>query len=384
MEKIIMIIGTRPNIIKAFSLYNTLKIYYDITLIHTGQHFDFNLSDIFFRELNFKKPDINFALTSKTKAGILEDYLYQNKDIFNLDINEILQRIFNTQLNNCGQLGEIIMKLENQINIIKPNLLIVFGDVTSTLASALCSYKLKIEIAHIEAGLRNYDYLMPEEVNRYLVDHLSTYRFCSEISGLNNLIKEKININNYLVGNTMLETLNYFKLQIEERETYLKYNLKKKEYILITIHRQENVDNIRVLENIMDQIIALSNKNKVIFPVHPRTRKNIININSLNKSNIILSEPLGYLDFLCLLNYSKFVITDSGGIQEESTELNIPCYTLRNNTERPSTLIENGGTNKLIKSIEDIDLNNYINENKNENINHTPSNKIKDILIKLI
>lgn len=354
MKNIVLIVGARPNFIKVFPVYNALKNDFKITLIHTGQHYDFNMSDIFFDDLMLPRPDIFLSLSQTSRAGKYDDNIYKNHDL-NI-INELIT-IDNTNLDKCGQLGEIIIKLQSEFLKLNPDIVVVFGDVTSTLAAAVCAYKLNIKIAHVESGLRSFDLSMPEEINRILVDKISHFKFCSEESGVINLMNENLSNNTYLVGNTMIDTMLHYKLRALSRETYKKYNCDKKDYVFVTLHRPSNVDDLNKFKNILNELVNLSQKYKIIYPVHPRTKKNIDGLINLNK-NINLIEPVGYLDCICLINYSKFVVTDSGGIQEETSALGIPCFTLRNNTERPSTLIQNGGTNKLINNILDIELHN--------------------------
>ena len=382
MKNIILIIGTRPNFIKAFSIYNILKNDYNVSIIHTGQHYDSNMSDIFFEELDFKKPDVTLKLNSKTMAGSIEELLYKNSDIFKINWKSIIKCILDYNFDNCGQLGEIMQKINFEIEKIKPSLGIVFGDVTSTLAGSLCLYKQGIDIAHVESGLRNFDPFMPEEVNRYLVDKISKYKFCTEKSAIINLQNEGITHNVFLVGNTMYDTLNYFKNKAYDRHIYINYNCNKMNYVLITIHRQENVDDKEKLEVILNDINYLAKKTNIIFPMHPRTVNNIKKFNmfdKLNHTNIKKCDPLGYLYFICLLMNSNYVITDSGGIQEEAMFLNIRCYTIRKNTERPSTLVKNGGNNILVNSIKDIEQYNT-HEHNNQIIYENASKNIKNIL----
>jgi len=342
---IILIIGTRPNYMKAYPLYNKLKkTNNNIYLIHTGQHYDNNMNKIFLEEFKLK-PDIQFRLESK---------------------------------NESEQLGEIIINLSKYFIEIKPDIVIVFGDVTSTLAGGLVANKMGIKLVHIESGLRSYDNSMPEEINRILVDKISDIHIITEESGIINLEKEGIK-NNYLVGNTMIDTLIEFLPEIRIRNYNNKLNISN--YIVLTLHRQSNVNNINKLNNILEKINNISNKYsiKIIYPKHPRIKE------VLDYNNIKIIEPLGYIDFMSLINNSRIVITDSGGIQEETTFLNIPCLTLRNNTERPFTLIENGGTNKLINinNLEqeiDFLLKNKINK-KEDKLN---DGKVSDKIINII
>ena len=261
---------------------------------------------------------------------------------------------------DLGQLGEIRDKLKKEFEKLKPDLVIVFGDVTSTLAAALSSKMLNIELAHVESGLRSRDIKMPEEVNRILTDHITKYYFVTDQSGVDNLRGEGITDNVYLVGNTMIDTQKKYLQQALDTKYYEKLGVKSKHYVLITLHRPSNVDNMDKLKEIFDDFEKLSKTVTLVYPIHPRTKNNLEKLGYLQKvkenPNIILDEPLGYLEFTCLMANCKYVVTDSGGLQEESTALDIPCFTLRENTERPCTLIENHGTNQLIHKISEIDL----------------------------
>jgi UDP-N-acetylglucosamine 2-epimerase (non-hydrolysing) len=373
MKTIYLIVGARPNFMKAYPVYKALNNF-TIKLIHTGQHFDEKMSNIFFNQLGFPKPDIHFELCEKSRAGYLEDQLYIN----NLEYLKDKKKVINDLLilNNIGQLGEIRDNLYNIFSNGKPDLIIVFGDVTSTLSASLAAYKLKIPIAHIEAGLRSNDLSMPEEVNRILTDYITNYFFITEPSGITNLQSEGITNNLYLVGNTMIECLEIFKSKALQTKSNINLGFNNKEYILVTLHRPSNVDNITQLKYIIDDLNKLYEN--IIFPVHHRTRKNLEKLDLAK--NIILCEPLGYLEFICLEANAKYIITDSGGIQEESTHLSIPCFTLRNNTERPITLIQNGGTNQLINKIENLSI---IKFNKNNIWDNMASSRIKNIIQKV-
>ena len=357
MKKIIIIVGTRPNFIKGFPVYRSLEEYFDLTLIHTGQHYDDKMSDIFFRELEFPEPDIYLNTQSKSQSG---------------------------------QLGEIITKLEYHFNNIMPDLVLVFGDVTSTLAGALCAHKMGLKVGHVEAGLRSYDLEMPEEINRLLTDRVTDIFFCSEMSGIINLKNENlVNKNAYFVGNTMIDTQHKFKNKILSTKYWKKLNLSEKDYILITLHRPSNVDNKYKLKEIFDELMKLSENNIIVCPLHHRTRNALNKINYLdlinNKQNLILIDPLGYLEFSALMMKSKCVITDSGGVQEETAALKIPCFTLRENTERPATLRINGGSNILCSKISDIDLlidNSHFNDI--EKWDGNASLRIRDILLEIL
>ena len=358
-KKIALIIGARPNFMKAFPVYEALQNDFELTLIHTGQHFDEKMSKVFFEQLKFPHPDIHLTLEKRTKAGDFDDKLYLNNIEYLKNKDKVIEDIkkYNEDL---GQLGEIRDKLLIEFNKIKPDLVIVFGDVTSTLASSIAAKILNIELAHVESGLRSGDIKMPEEVNRILTDHITDYYFVTEESGIYNLKKNGITENVYLVGNTMIDTQKKYLQEALNTKYHEKLGVKTKEYILITLHRPSNVDNMKKLKEIFDNLEELSKTNKLVYPIHPRTKKNLKNLDYIekveNNSNIILQEPLGYLEFTCLMANSKYIITDSGGLQEESTALDIPCFTLRENTERPSTFIENHGTNQLINKISEIEL----------------------------
>ena len=380
MKHIILIVGARPNYMKAFPVYEALKKDFKLTLIHTGQHYDKNMNGLFFNQLHFPKPDIQLSLSNKTNNDIFNEFLYVKSRSFFTDISKNVKKLLNLKYNDC-QICEIRDKLIDIFKDIKPDLVLLFGDIKSTLSGALASTICNIDIAHIESGLRSGDLEMPEEVNRIIVDRLSKYYFVTEESAIDNLKAEDISNNVFFVGNTMIDTQMKFIDKALKIEYEKKCGVNKGEYILLTLHRPSNVDDINKLKNIFRELDELINKNglKIIYPVHPRI-KNSINLfkNEINK-NIIFIEPLGYLEFTCLMANSAFIITDSGGIQEESSALNIPCFTLRDNTERPSTLIENGGTNKLIKSVLECSIydkmcicrHNYV----------CSSNKIRDYLL---
>jgi UDP-N-acetylglucosamine 2-epimerase (non-hydrolysing) len=360
MQKIILVIGARPNFMKAFPVYEALKNDFELTLIHTGQHFDEKMSDVFFNQLKFPKPDIYLTLESNTKAGELDNGLYVDNDEYLKNKDLVISDLINIDKNKSGQLGEIRDKLKIEFEKINPNLVIVFGDVTSTLAAGLAAKMLNIDLAHVESGLRSHDMKMPEEVNRILTDHITKYYFVTEQSGVDNLKEIGIIEHVYLVGNTMIDTQKKYLQQSLDTKYNEKLGVRNKEYILITLHRPSNVDDMDKLKEIFDDLEELSKMEKLVYPIHPRTKNNLEKIGYLGKiqdnPNIILDDPLGYLEFTCLMANCKYLVTDSGGLQEESTTLDIPCFTLRNNTERPSTLIENHGTNQLISKISEIVL----------------------------
>ena len=359
MKHIILVIGARPNFMKAFPVYRALKKYFKLTLIHTGQHFDDKMSNVFFEQLKFPYPDIHLTLDKRTKAGDFDNKLYVDNVEYLKNKDKVIKDLIEYK-GELGQMGEIRDKLENEFIKLKPDLVIVFGDVTSTLAAGLASKILNIDIAHVESGLRSGDIRMPEEVNRILTDHITKYYFVTEQSGVDNLKKSGITENVYLVGNTMIDTQKKYVQQALDTKYHETLDVKKKEYVLITLHRPSNVDDMVKLKEIFDDLLELSKTNTLVYPIHPRTKKNLKTLGYLekveNNNSIILQDPLGYLEFTCLMANCKYVVTDSGGLQEETTALNIPCFTLRENTERPCTLIENNGTNQLIHKISEIEL----------------------------
>ncbi|MBI2208857.1 UDP-N-acetylglucosamine 2-epimerase (non-hydrolyzing) [Candidatus Woesearchaeota archaeon] len=319
--KIASIVGTRPNFIKAAALIEEIKKHsIDHLLIHTGQHYDKEMSRLFFDELGIPKPDINLGVGSGSYGE---------------------------------QIGNITIKLEKVLIKEKPDLVIVVGDVNSTFAGALITKQLGIKVAHVEAGLRSFDLTMPEEINRILTDRISNFLFTTEKSGNENLKKEGINEKKvFFVGNVMIDTLIKHREKAEKSKILSKLKLNKSRYAVLTLHRPSNVDKKDNLEKTLYILEKIQEKIKIIFPMHPRTMKNIslfqLNKKIKNMKNLVLTEPLGYLDFLCLMSNSKLVLTDSGGIQEETTVLGIPCITLRDNTERPITMEQ--GTNMLVST----------------------------------
>jgi UDP-N-acetylglucosamine 2-epimerase (non-hydrolysing) len=327
MKKVAIVVGARPNFIKIAPLMSELKKHEDLfktLLIHTGQHYDFAMSEIFFRNLKIPEPDIFLNVGSASHAV---------------------------------QTSRIMTAFEKVILREKPDLIVVVGDVNSTLACSIVAAKLNIKIAHVEAGLRSFDRTMPEEINRIITDSLSDYLFVSEKSGVRNLKREGVPPKKvYFVGNIMIDTLMSNKKQISKsgilNRLSLKTgdrNLKAGSYSILTLHRPSNVDSEESLSEVYDILEAISEKIKIIYPIHPRTRKMIKAHKFLKKfeklGNLIMIEPLGYIDFIKLIKDSRFVLTDSGGIQEETTVLGIPCLTMRENTERPVTITN--GTNYI-------------------------------------
>lgn len=327
MIKIICVCGARPNfmkiapIIKAFSEHGGFKT----LLVHTGQHYDAKMSQLFFDELNIPKPDVNLEVGSASHAV---------------------------------QTAEIMKRFEPVVLDFKPDYVLVVGDVNSTIACGLVAVKLGVKLIHVEAGLRSFDRSMPEEINRILTDSISDLLFVTEQSGIDNLKNEGVNSDKvYLVGNVMIDTLLANRDKAEKSDILDRLGIEKKKYAVITLHRPSNVDCLDVLEKIIAAFEVIQKELKLVFPIHPRTRKNIegsrLKLRVEGMRNLILTEPFGYLDFLKLMANAAMVLTDSGGIQEETTILGVPCLTLRENTERPVTITE--GTNQLVKlTTEDI------------------------------
>jgi len=319
--KILTIIGARPQFIKAASLSRYLKKMFntDINIkeiiLHTGQHYDNNMSEEFFSELNIPNPDYNLQVGSDTPAR---------------------------------QTAKMMMGIEEIALRQWPDFILIYGDTNSTIAGALVGAKLHIPIAHVEAGLRSYDREMPEEINRVVSDAISTILFCPTETAVNNLKREGITKGVYNVGDIMLETYLYYKDQAQKSSTILnKLNLKPKEFILCTIHRASNTDNTENLKNIF---IGLTNSREgIILPLHPRTKKKINQNEFLKKyigPNIKIIVPVGYFDMICLEVNAKKIVTDSGGIQKEAYFNKVPCITLRENTEWVETIEQ--GVNQLV------------------------------------
>lgn len=354
---IYIIAGARPNFMKIAPLIKQMKkVSLKFKLIHTGQHYDFRMSEIFFKDLEIPEPDIHLNVGSYSHAV---------------------------------QTAKIMIEFEKYLLKDMPSLVIVVGDVNSTLACSLTAKKLGIKIAHIEAGLRSFDMNMPEEINRILTDHISDYLFVSEESGLINLKKEGIDSGKvFLVGNIMIENLIN---NLEKARTQIGHNPGFSKYALMTFHRPENVDSKENLEKVIDVINFVQDQLKVIFVFHPRTEKNIDKYNLRDKfqKNVYLSKPLGYLQFLYLMLNAKLIITDSGGIQEEASFLRIPVLTARETTERPIT-VEKGtntitGTNLEIirKNVTNILLRNYKKGEKIAKWDSSVSKRIIRILTNL-
>lgn len=308
------VVGARPNFIKMASLMAEIdRRSLPRVLIHTGQHSSPAMSDSFFRELELPKPDVNLEVGPGTQID---------------------------------QLAEMMKRIEPALLDARPDVVMVVGDVNSTLAAALAAVKLRIPIAHVEAGLRSFDRTMPEEVNRVVVDVISDYLFVTERSGLANLSKEGVATEKvHFVGNVMIDTLLQFRHKAQDSKILARLGLQSGAYCVATLHRPANVDDPARLRRLMGVLEKVSTRLPVVFPMHPRTRKRLNGSESVN-GQVIWTEPLGYLDFLCLMSGARLVLTDSGGIQEETTILQVPCLVLRENTERPVTIEQ--GTNRLV------------------------------------
>jgi len=358
VRKILTVVGARPNFMKAAPIIAAIKSHNEClskahadsqfvlqnVLVHTGQHYDEAMSDRFFADLNIPRPDVHLGVGSGSHAV---------------------------------QTAEVMKRFEEVLLAERPDLLIVVGDVNSTIGCALVASKISFDaggsrplIAHVEAGLRSFDRGMPEEINRILTDHLADLLFVTEQSGLDNLREEGISDHKvHFVGNTMIDSLLTFKERADRSDILDRLNIRRpngasaevQRYALLTLHRPSNVDQCATFLNILEGLDSLSSACPVIFPVHPRTRKRISEFglerffrsesangngrNATSGDGIQLVEPLGYLDFLCLMTHAAVVVTDSGGIQEETTCLGVPCVTVRDNTERPVTVTV--GTNVL-------------------------------------
>ncbi len=317
MIRIFSVVGARPNFIKIAPVHKVFQRYPEVQhkICHTGQHFDKKMSQIFFDELDMPKPDYYLGVSGGSHAD---------------------------------QTARIMIEFEKVLIEEKPDVILVPGDVNSTMACSLVASKMGIKIGHVESGLRSFDREMPEEINRIVTDSLSDYLFVSEPSGIKHLLHEGIPGEKiHFTGNVMIDSLISYLPKIEKSEILTELKQERNSYTLVTFHRPRNVDNPESLQHLVEFLNDIGNFNEVVFPVHPRTRNNLENYHLLNKfsDNIFLTEPIGYLDFLKLVKEAKLVITDSGGIQEETTYLGVQCITVRNNTERPVTVEE--GTNQL-------------------------------------
>lgn len=328
--RIVSVIGARPNFMKISPLVKALKKYeaVDHTIIHTGQHYDGKMARVFFEELKLPRPDMDLAVAPGPQAA---------------------------------QTAEIMQKFDQVLNLIpKPAVVVVVGDVNSTIACGLTTVKRGIPLAHIEAGLRSYNWEMPEEINRVLTDRLSDALFTTERSANENLTKEGISPEKiYFVGNVMIDTLMANRSIARQSSILSDLGLSEKTYAVLTLHRAESVDHPEILERLLRLCLTIQEKLPIVWPIHPRTRSRLeqhpLGAELQAAKNIKIIDPLGYLEFLCLMDRSRFVLTDSGGIQEETTVLDVDCITLRGETERPVTVEQ--GTNTVVGTDPDKVLN---------------------------
>jgi len=315
-KKIVLVVGARPNFMKIAPIMRQLRKYRQFmpVLVHTGQHYDRFMSKVFFDDLKIARPYINLNVGSGSHAA---------------------------------QTAEIMKRFERFLIREGADLVLVVGDVNSTLACSLVASKLHIKIAHVEAGLRSFDRTMPEEINRIVTDGISDFLFTTCKDANVNLLREGIDKRKiYFVGNVMIDSLLTAKIEAKDIK-FKNLNLQKFEYAVLTLHRPSNVDERKAFLNILRALKEISKKVQIVFPCHPRTMKQIRDFNFKKFfKNIKIVNPLGYLEFVKLISGAKFILTDSGGIQEEATILNIPCLTLRKNTERPVTVKH--GTNIIV------------------------------------
>lgn len=323
-NKIISVVGARPNFMKVAPVHRAMEsVAAGVHRIcHTGQHYDERMSRVFFEELEMPRPEWYLGVGSGSHAV---------------------------------QTAKIMVEFEKVVMAEKPDLVLVAGDVNSTVACALVAVKLGVKVGHIEAGLRSFDRTMPEEINRILTDSISDFLFVTEKSGMENLLREGISRDKiFFVGNCMIDSVVRYLPKARSLSVRERFGAEKGKYILVTLHRPKNVDDDERIKEFMEYLELLSQKRKVIFPVHPRTRKQIeknlhigkSSMSQINEHGLILTEPMGYLEFLNLMEGAELVLTDSGGIQEETTYLGVQCVTLRENTERPITV--ELGTNHLV------------------------------------
>lgn len=318
--RIINIVGARPNLPKISPLMREMQRHSEIEaiLVHTGQHYDQNLSDIFFRQMGIPAPHVNLEVGSGSHAA---------------------------------QTAEILKRIEPVLIEHQPDLALVVGDVNSTLAVSLAAVKLGIRVAHVEAGLRSFDRSMPEEINRVVTDALADYLFVTEQDAIEHLLREgRPRESIFLVGNVMIDSLRHF-LPIAQQsrigeELGLKNGSDWRRFGVLTLHRPSNVDSTEKLKELLHAIDVVAAQIPVVFPVHPRAQQRLTQARIGHHPQLLIIPPIGYLDFLCLLSRATLVLTDSGGIQEETTALGVPCLTVRENTERPVTISE--GTNLLV------------------------------------
>ena len=319
---IFLVAGARPNFMKIAPILSQLKkqAHFQPVLIHTGQHYDDVMSQAFFRDLKLAPPEMNLGVGSGSQAR---------------------------------QTGQIMQQFERVVLKRPPELVMVVGDVNSTVACSLVAAKLHIPVAHVEAGLRSFDRRMPEEINRILTDTIADYLFTTCQDANENLLREGIPAEKiYFVGNVMIDSLLEFRQKAQSSSILKNLKLEGEEYGLMTLHRPSNVDNRETLRDILRAVAKIQEELPIVFPIHPRSRKMLRDLNLEDEINRIsglrIIDPVGYIDFLHLMDHARLVLTDSGGIQEETTVLGIHCLTLRENTERPVTVRE--GTNRVVGS----------------------------------
>lgn len=329
--KILNIVGARPNFVKIAPLMEAYKAFPDIQalLVHTGQHYDKKMSDSFFETLGIPDPDIHLGVGSGSHAA---------------------------------QTAAIMVAFEPVVLEHKPDAVLVVGDVNSTVACSLVATKLHVPVIHVEAGLRSNDRTMPEEINRIVTDSISSMLFCTEVSGVENLHREGVSEDQvFLAGNVMIDTLVKQQPKLQGLHTLEEIGVSEGAYGLLTLHRPSNVDDPAVFARILDALEVIQHDLPLLFPMHPRTRNNLQTGHFADRlqrmHNLRLLDPLDYLGFLHLMSHAKVVFTDSGGIQEETTYLKIPCITVRENTERPITC--EVGTNQLVGTQTDRILDAY-------------------------
>lgn len=318
-KELALIVGARPNFMKAAPLMDAVRAKgrMQARLIHTGQHFDANMSQIFFEQLGMPQPDLYLDIHGGSAAE---------------------------------QVGRVMVALATEFETRRPDMVVVFGDVNATLAAAITANKMGLPLAHVEAGLRSFDRSMPEEHNRIATDQVSDLLFTPSADGDKHLRNEGIAQSRiFRVGNIMVDSLMRCKPAAEKLQTWKQFKLEPKAYGLVTLHRPSNVDDETALRSIVAALLEIQKSAPLLFPVHPRTRERLRQtglLEEMQASGMLVTEPIGYLEFLSFMTQAEFVLTDSGGIQEESTVLGVPCLTARENTERPITI--EMGTNRLV------------------------------------
>lgn len=319
MKRILSVVGARPNFMKVAPIHRAFHAYADSAvheIVHTGQHYDAAMSDAFFTDLQMPAPAYFLGVGSGTHAE---------------------------------QTAKVMVAFEKIIDENRPDLVIVVGDVNSTIAAALPTVKAGVPLAHVEAGLRSFDRAMPEEINRLATDAIADHLFVTEQSGLTNLLREGHDPRRvHMVGNTMIDSLHYALPVAEQSDIHARIGVEQGRYVVATLHRPSNVDHHEQLAMLLQVMADMAATMPVVFPVHPRTRRKIDEggLAALLPDTVILIDPVGYVEFLALLRFAACVVTDSGGIQEETTALRVPCITARTTTERPVTV--EIGTNMLV------------------------------------